>query len=344
MADERAERDETIGHFQLASTHVDVKDGLAVVREADSTHVVFWSGAPIFTATVRATFTSTFEVEVRNLVAGSTLRATGPDGKTLTVELIDESLPTRRRFAVTPVSDTLQLELVPPKATDNGKFYFAVLSDIQAAIDRVQDIYGLIAKERDVDFVLSVGDLTDNGTRGQLYQFESELEKLPIPFYSTIGNHELFYSELPKYQDVFGRTSFHFDYRGAAFSFVDSAAATISPLVRTLLDEWLEANRSRVHVVATHIPAIDPIGIRGGSFASQIEAHQFIASLAKGRVDMAIYGHIHSYYKFKTAGVTSYISGGGGGRPELLSGTGRHYLVVEVGPKQIESVRKVDVD
>jgi hypothetical protein len=97
-------------------------------------------------------------------------------------------------------------------------------------------------------------------------------------------------------------------------------------------------------VFATHIPLIDPFGIRGGGFASRVEAHQVLGWLAEGRVDAAFYGHVHTFHAFTAAGIPSYISGGGGGVPETFDGVGRHFLVVKANPTGLEDVRKVEVD
>ena len=153
----------------------------------------------------------------------------------------------------------------------------------------------------------------------------------------------------PPYQDLFGRANSHFHYRDAAFSLIDSASATVSRRSLDWLDGWLAEDQSGVHVFVTHYPPIDPIGVRNGSFASRAEAHQLIARLAEGKVDVSLHGHIHSFYAFTMAGIPAYITGGGRAIPERFDGIGRHFLVVQVGlddagAGRIEGVRLVRVD
>jgi hypothetical protein len=81
-----------------------------------------------------------------------------------------------------------------------------------------------------------------------------------------------------------------------------------------------------------HIPPIDPIGVRNGSFADRNEAAKLLTKLADGRVDLTLYGHVHSYYAFSNASIPAYISGGGGAIPERFDGMGRHYLTFDVDP------------
>jgi hypothetical protein len=112
---------------------------------------------------------------------------------------------------------------------------------------------------------------------------------------------------------------------------IDSASATIDPIVYDQLDGWLAEGKDKAHLVIMHIAPIDPVGTRNGSFASRAEADKLLSLLAGGGVDMTIYGHIHSFYAFANAGIPAYISGGGGAIPERLDGIARHFLTIDVG-------------
>ena len=57
-----------------------------------------------------------------------------------------------------------------------------------------------------------------------------------------------------------------------------------------------------------------------------------LSRLASAKVDLTLYGHIHSYYAFENAGIPAFISGGGGAIPERFDGVGRHFLTVDVDP------------
>jgi 3',5'-cyclic AMP phosphodiesterase CpdA len=250
------------------------------------------------------------------------------------------------RFRVAPPSELreLRLEIAPPDTARPSHFRFAVLSDVQEAINRVQDIFERLNREPGVDFLLGAGDLTEQGTREQLERFQRELQRLDIPYYTTLGNHEL--GQNPTlFHQYFGRGSQSFEYRGVRFSLIDSASATVDPIVRDWLDDWLGQSAGELHVVAMHIPPLDPIGVRNGAFASRSEAAQLLARLAQGGVDLTLYGHIHSYYHFDNAGIPAFISGGGGAIPERFDQMGRHFLVVDADPEAHRlSVRVVRVD
>ena len=192
--------------------------------------------------------------------------------------------------------------------------------------------------------MLGAGDLTERGHVDELERYQEELRTLRVPYYTTLGNHEL--GENPTlFHDWFGRGNFHFGFRGVEFTLLDSASATLDPMVYEWLDGWLRAGSNRVHLVAMHIPPIDPIGVRGGGFASRNEAAKLLTRLANGRVDLTLYGHIHSYYEFDNAGIPAHISGGGGAIPERFDGVGRHFLVVDVSADGgVQNVQVVRVD
>lgn len=327
-SEERAQRDLEIGHQQADDLGVDVEAGLAAVQELSSERLVLWASAPSLSVDLSlGTRTNAFELQIHNCMPGGELHA--PSDVTATRLPQEES--TRCHFALENVPAQVDLTFAVAGADTLQPFRFAVLSDVQEAIDEVQDVFGAVNAQRDVQFLLGAGDLTRQGTSKELRRYQRELRLLKIPYYTTLGNHELGTTP-PPFQDLFGRASFSFRHHGVRFTLLDSASATVDPLVIHWLDDWLEQGVNEPHVVAMHVPPIDPIGVRNGSFASRIEAAKLLAQLARGKVDLTLYGHIHSYYEFENAGIPAHISGGGGAIPEAFDGLGRHILVVDVSP------------
>jgi 3',5'-cyclic AMP phosphodiesterase CpdA len=227
--------------------------------------------------------------------------------------------------------DTL-LRVRSARADAEVPFRFGILSDIQRAVTEVSDIFTRMNEASDLTFVLSTGDLTNQGKAGELDFLQQQLELLKVPFFTTLGNHELGVSPAA-FHDWFGRVNFHFEFGGVHFTLLDSASGTLDPIVYDWLDGWLDQGRDHLHVVGMHLPPLDPVGLRNGGFASRNEAAKLLAQLADGGVDLTFYGHIHSYYRFENAGIEAHISGGGGGLPERFDGIGRHYLTVEADPQ-----------
>jgi Icc protein len=339
VAEERAQREEEIGHASNDTVTVSVDDGLASVQQLDRSGLRLWGSAPALT--IRLGFGASpppsFTVALDNAMPDAVLAGVPA---TPAVSLV----PTERRWSFTPPAGDLVLTVAPPDAALPGPFRFAALADVQEAIGEVQDIYRRIGQDPQIRFVVFDGDLTQWGNSDELRRFQRECKSLAVPLFATLGNHELG-SRPPAFHTLFGRGSFRYVFRGVQFTMLDSASATLAPLTYTRLEGWLAEGRDRLHVVGMHIPPIDPVGTRNGAFASRAEAARLLAMLAGGGVDLTLYGHIHSYYSFWNAGIPAYISGGGGSIPERFDGIGRHFLVLDADPAEKEvKVRVVRVD
>lgn len=339
----RTERDAAVGKAEAHGLKVEVENGNAVVRGLERDTLTLWLQAPAIALTVTTDEPRTITVNAGNAMPNAELLVTRNDlveGATL----LERPSKTRARWSVELNAGETLLLLRPPDAATEEPYRFAVLSDVQEALPRVGDIYARMNADPSLRFVFSAGDLTESGSREELTEFERRLGELDIPFYGTLGNHELFTADLP-FHELFGRGSFHFAFKGVHFSLVDSGDGTLDPAVIGWLDGWLNDAKDRVHIFATHIPPFDPSGTRSGAFGSRNEAATVVNKLAAGNVDLAIYGHVHSLYSFSHAGVPAFISGGGGAIPERFDGIDRHFLVVSVDPARgVQEVSVVRVD
>ncbi len=327
-SEDRAERDLEVGQAESESLVVKVGDGLAAVRSLSPDSLVLWGSAPGFRVQLDLPAARELTIEIQNCMSDAELELTSANGATLQA-LADTGVATRKQWQLSAPAGQTELVLGAPDAETDEPFRFALLSDVQEAIDKVGDVFGRINEQTDLRFLLGAGDLTEQGTREQLEQYQLELQALEIPYFTTLGNHELG-TRPDLYHDYFGRGSFQFRFHGVYFTLLDSASASLDPLVYDWLDDWLAEAQRSVHILAMHIPPIDPIGVRNGSWASRIEAAKLLGRLAEGRVDLTLYGHVHSFYQFDNAGIPAFISGGGGAIPERFDRIGRHFLVFEV--------------
>jgi Icc-related predicted phosphoesterase len=329
-AEERTRRDLQVGRAQSAALDVEVTSGLAAVRTLSPDQLALWLSAPSVDLEIVAHQTLQLELRVENAMPSLELSDLGAGQP---VPFLSGAGETKKSWLLALTPGTWHFQLAAPGVAENGRFRFALMSDVQEAIDRIQDVYRVINAEPDLDFLLGAGDLTDEGKIDELERFQHELATLKVPYYTTLGNHEL--GQRPSaYQDWFGRGNFQFVHRGVYFTLLDSASATIDPIADDWLDGWLQNGRNSVHVVAMHVPPLDPIGTRNAAFASRAEAAALLAKLAGASVDLTLYGHIHSYYSFQNAGIPAVISGGGGATPERADDIGRHFVVFEVDAKR----------
>jgi 3',5'-cyclic AMP phosphodiesterase CpdA len=183
-----------------------------------------------------------------------------------------------------------------------------------------------------VRFLLGAGDLTERGTREQLERYQSELRALRIPYFTTLGNHEL--GTTPHlYHEYFGRGNFQFRFQGVYFTLLDSASASLDPTVYDWLDDWLQRGRQ----VCTWWPCTFLLSTPSACATAPgaaVTKPQATGRLAEGRVDVTLYGHVHSYYSFDNAGIPAFISGGGGAIPERFDNLGRHFMLLDVDPER----------
>ncbi len=330
-SEERVRQDESVGRAELFGLRVSVGEGHAAVRALSQTRLGLWAAAPRLRVSLNWAVTppDEFVVEVQNCMPGARLSV----APAVPFAASGRDATGRCSYRIGPLGAErdLRLTIEPDGSERASSFRFAVMSDVQEAIVNVQDIYRVLNQQADIDFLLGAGDLTERGTGAELERFERELESSNVPYYTTLGNHEL--GESPTlYHEYYGRGSQSFEYRGVRFTLLDSASATVDPVVLDWLGDWLARGAGQLHVVAMHIPPLDPIGVRNGAFANRNEAAMLLGRLAAANVDLTLYGHIHSYYHFENAGIPAHISGGGGAIPERFDDIGRHFLVVDADP------------
>lgn len=339
--EERANADLEIGEGESGGVTFRVHDGLATVRSDMTAGLTLWSQSPVLRMDIEATADapSDWGLEIQNCMPGSVISTDAA----LTATPVPGPRPTvcRWNIELSPGQSAV-LDIAPPDAALADRWRLAVMGDIQQAIDTVDDLFVSMNADPAIRMVVCTGDLVDVAERGDYDPMLEQLEVLDVPFYSTVGNHEL-YGDEKLWREYFGRHTVNFWFKGVAFSLVDSANAAIDPTVYGWLDDWLDDARDDVHLFFTHFPPLDPLGVRNGSFRSRKEANKLLARLAAGNVDVTFYGHIHSLYVYENAGIPAYISGGGGAWPERWDGIDRHYLVVDLDP-DVRSVGVVRVD
>jgi predicted phosphodiesterase len=348
VTEERVERDRQVGRAEREGVQVRVDDGLAAVRGLAAAELELWANAPELSATltlpVQAPAQQAFTLRIRNVLPTAELTLER-DGASVELTAVSSTIVTERRARFEPgAGGTFRLRVSAPGTTTAEPFVFLAFADVQDALDDVGDVFSKMNRESDAAFVIMAGDITERGTRAELERFQNEQKALGVPVFATLGNHELGTSDVP-FHEYFGRGSQSFTYRGARFTALDSASATLDPTVYEWLDEWLERGRGTTHFVYMHVPPVDPVGVRNGCFSSRAESDKLVARLARGGITAAFYGHVHSYYSFEHAGIPAFISGGGGAIPERFDGIGRHFLRVSVDPlAETFSSRVVRVD
>ncbi len=337
--EERPDLDLDVGVASIEGLSVQVVDGQATIRELGPNEMILWAQAPVLELHISPGAPTKLHLTVLNCMPGAELRV----GQDWTPSLQTDH-PTQCVFDVRLEEAKVTEVLIAPRDYDTAESYrFAVMGDVQTALNTVDEVFQSISAMPDLRFVLCTGDIVQDGEYWEYELYEEQLAYLRIPIFSTVGNHEV-RKPPQRWHQLFGRFSAHFRFKDVDFSLVDSGNASIDPKTYNRLKEWLDEGRDRVHIFGTHFPPRDPIGGRNASFRSRNEGAKLLARLAEGRVDLTLYGHIHSYYSYENAGIPAYVSGGGGALPERYEGIGRHFLAISVSPAGLGEVEFVDVD
>jgi predicted phosphodiesterase len=326
--EQRARDDLDVGAAAITDAELEVAGGLAAVRALTDHRLELWAQAPVLDLRLSLLDTAAgdWTITIRNAPTDAVLTAAGT---AYTRE--PGARPTVATFRVPLGAGAHDLRLAPPDADRLEGFKVAAMADIQTALPTVHEVFAAINAVPELRFVVGMGDLTERGQLDEYDLYERQLETLEIPFYTTLGNHELWNDHM-RFLGRFGRASFQFQFKGVAFTFVDSGDAGVDPLVEEWLDGWLADAREQPHVFLTHFPPVDPFGMRYGAFRSSRDGRRLLSRLAEGDVDLTLYGHLHTYMEYDNAGIPAHISGGGGARPMRLDGIHRHFLVVELAP------------
>jgi predicted phosphodiesterase len=306
---------------------VSVAGGLARIAHAAPGELSLWAQAPVLDValTVPPGGGGAWQIEVQNVPADCALSIDG--GPPLTAAFQER---VTSRFTVTLPAGERRLRLAPLDADTSGTFRFLALGDIQTALPTAHELFAVMNRVPDARFAVFMGDLTERAELEEYQLAAAQLATLELPFYATLGNHEL-WEDPERFFSRFGRASFHFSYRGVAFTFADSGDAGLDPIVEGWVDDWLAEARDQVHVFLSHFPPIDPSGARDGSYRSRRDGHRLLGKLARGGVDLTLFGHVHTFLAYENAGIPSFISGGGGARQEQWDGIStRHFLVVDI--------------
>lgn len=336
-AEDRAEAELAVGNAELTDATVRIEGGLAQIRDFTDHRLELWSQSPVIELELDLTSTAVgdWTIHIRNALPDSTLLVDGAPHTRAPGEH-----PTVAIFTVSLAAGAHVMRLAPPDAEIIEPFRVAAMADIQTALPTVDEVFREINAVPNLRFVVAMGDITERSETEEYELFDRQLIALQIPYYTTLGNHELWAES--HYRERFGRGSFQFDFKGVSFTFADSGNAGIDPTVEDWIVDWLAAAKDRTSIFLTHIPPIDPVGARYGGFRSADDGRRLLTRLVEGNVDLTLYGHIHTFIEYKNAGIPAFISGGGGARPMKGDGIDRHFLVVPfAGPTN--AVGKVEL-
>lgn len=226
---------------------------------------------------------------------------------------------------------------------ESDNYTFAVVGNIENSITIFDNrILEQINKSR-VDFILSTGNNLRDGDESKYRVFYRTLEKMNIPFMTTIGSREIKDDGNENFYKYFGPFYFSFQLNDSYFIFLDTTENTnLSWQQQWLENELQEAaaydkkfvvmNKAPLNVKAEYL-IDDSI-----KYIEEKQLRDFYQNIfAEYNVNAVFSSNLEIYDHRNIEGVNYYISGGAGG--ELIFDNEKsfyHYLRVEVKDDSIE--------
>lgn len=228
-------------------------------------------------------------------------------------------------------------------ASNRNRLVFAVVGDSQGRSFVWENVIDAI-NTASPEFLLHCGDMVASGTRVQYEDFASQTNKLKMPWYPVLGNHDIRGDGLSLFTELTGKGRYYsFLEKGHKFIALDSSQGFIDDLQMSWLMEQLQWNGPKF--VFMHIPLFDPLPEVEHSFTDRDQANKLKELFAAKDVKAVFNGHVHIFDLKEDDGVLYVTSGGAGALlyapPE--EGGFHHYTLVQVDRDSIK-VKAVQVD
>ncbi len=311
---------------------VDLENGVYVVLSGCFAESGEGSGLRVRAVTLSPSMEFVSEIERPSEIDVIVTNVSSSDVKLVGAERADSGeSPATVRFSVAlPARSRKDVEL---KAGAKGDlFSFFVVSDNHRNRYHVLDKIIADAGAEKPLFVFNNGDLVDCGTREQFEPQRSTLANLSVPYFTTLGNHDVSERDDGKaYVDLFGPTYYSFAHGNSYFIIVDNATGYISrKQLRWLRDALQDGKRFAHTFVFAHQPLFDPRPGHHHCMKPLIAGAEALMDLVEGAgVDFFFVGHLHSYCEVERNGV-KYVISGGAGANMTDPFPYHHYLVITV--------------
>ena len=165
-------------------------------------------------------------------------------------------------------------------------------------------------QKHNAKFAVNIGDITQHGTAHDVDMFIEIADSLGVPFYPTIGNHDIYFGTWSVWKEKIGSTNYRINIKDGddihtSLLFMDSANAFLG---RKQLD-WLEFELRK------DLPANIFVFTHAAFFTTGIKMQQLtdtrerarVAYILKDKADIMFMGHSHQR-AINEAGNVRYVT------------------------------------
>ena len=198
-------------------------------------------------------------------------------------------------------------------------YNFAVISDVHIDGPYDSSLNSFIQKEiasgnNDL-FILDCGDSTQSGTEEQIQNYKDSMDSSGIPWFQSIGNHDLYFEGWKNYRLVLGRTVYAFKVgnRGASGSLLAISLDSGNSTLGSKQMKWLESTLASESghwdhiVVFTHSNFFSTGLNTVVQFSSPEEIYKLMHIFSRYGVDIVFTGHNH-YWDSREVNGVRYIT------------------------------------
>lgn len=181
---------------------------------------------------------------------------------------------------------------------------FAVIADIHAFYDELEDVVSDINSRPEIDIVFIDGDLTDLGLLKEYILTFDRLEKLKCPYFAVIGNHDYLSNGEKIFRKIFEKTNYSVNRVNVQFVIFDDIywENNNTPPDLEWLNNELTTSSAPYKIVFTHIP------LWSDCFPREITDH-FRKVLTDQKVTNVFFGHDHNYEQYLENGINYIVTG-----------------------------------
>jgi len=180
-----------------------------------------------------------------------------------------------------------------PKSPDDT-LRFVFIGDSQRFYDEAEDFVKSVNQQPDIDFVVVAGDISDFGLVREMRWMHHRLQKLKVPYFTVIGNHDQVGNGRQIYQNVYGPLNYSFTYAGTKFICVDTNSREYAfnghvPDLPWLSSQLADTAKSQRQLILCHVPPTD------GDFDPNLTAAYGSLVGSSPQVTLHLAGHVHRY-------------------------------------------------
>ena len=201
-----------------------------------------------------------------------------------------------------------RLKELETKNVGKAEFKVAIIADSHNGAGSLANVLKRIGGRTDLDFILLLGDLSDNALPSELDWTCMALQDTHLPVLPVIGNHDSLTNGKNLWAQYFGPFDYSFSYLGTKFIAYNNNTlefgTTIPKLDLIQQESVLQPGEIRYHTIAaSHVPP-------GTEVNSDTQNQEILKALNDDGIPFTVHGHLHHFQFEKDAfGNLHYVVG-----------------------------------